>query len=163
GGEGCHTTRKLVTRSSAVRSVPVLPETGTTWGRTRGCPTRTLTATVSSVHSSRARPGRVGRSGLSVAMLPSGWERKSSTAMPRLPFQDRLGVDRDVDVVADDDAAAVQDAMPVDAEVLPVDARRRDEACSRLRSLVDAVLPPRGLPLAEVLDVERHRPGDAAD
>ncbi len=38
-GEGCHATRKLVTKSSFV-SAPVLPSTGTTCGVTRGAPMR---------------------------------------------------------------------------------------------------------------------------
>jgi len=45
GGDGCQTTTKLVTMSSRVRGA-VLPWIGTTCGRTRGWPTRTVTAGV---------------------------------------------------------------------------------------------------------------------
>ena len=38
-----------------------------------------------------------------------------------LIFQNRFSINRDLDRVADDDAAAVQGIVPTDAKVLPVD------------------------------------------
>src|SRR5438309_5171807 len=80
-----------------------------------------------------------------------------------LVFQYRLGIDRDIHCVADDDAAFSQSVVPTDAKVLPIDFGRGDKASAGLWSLVDAVFPPRRLPLPEVTNVERGRPRHAAN
>src|ERR1700730_4156924 len=74
--------------------------------------------------------------------------------------QYRLCVDRDVDRVADNDAALVNDIIPADAEVVAVDPGLRDESGPHPRTLVDPcsvlLFPPRRSPLAEVVDLELH-------
>src|SRR5947208_12703508 len=46
---------------------------------------------------------------------------------------------------------------------MPVDPGGRLKAQSAQLALVLVALPPRGLPLAQIVDVERDRPRDAAD
>src|SRR6266850_6526541 len=75
-----------------------------------------------------------------------------------LSFQDRLCVDRDVDRVADNDPAFVNDIIPADAEIVAVDPGLGDEPGPHLRTLVYPfsvlLFPPRSSPLAEVVDLE---------
>ena len=51
----------------------------------------------------------------------AGGTDKQLTAYTSLIFQDRFRINRDLDDVADDEAAAVQGVVPTDAEVLPID------------------------------------------
>src|SRR6266700_2084763 len=78
-------------------------------------------------------------------------------------FQDRLDVDRDVNVISNDNAASVYRVIPTDAEIVAIDRRRGDKAGARLWSLVDAVFPPGRLPLPEVMDIQRCFARNSAD
>ena len=62
-------------------------------------------------------------------------------------FQNRFSINGDFHRVANDDAAFVHGVVPADAEVLAVDCGGGDEAGAGLWSFVDAVFPPRCLPL----------------
>src|SRR5713226_2530791 len=74
--------------------------------------------------------------------------------------QYRLCVDSDVDRVADNDAAFVNDIIPVDAEIVAVDPGLGDESGPHPRTLIYPfsvlLFPPRRSPLAEVVDLELH-------
>src|SRR5438445_9030596 len=78
-------------------------------------------------------------------------------------LEDRLGVDRDLDLVAHDHAALVEGRVPARAEVVAVDGGGGDESRADPGSLVDAAFPPRRRPTAEVVDVEHRRAGDSTD
>src|SRR5437660_3143081 len=80
-----------------------------------------------------------------------------------LVFQYRLGIDRDLNRVADDEAAFVHRVVPTNTKVLPIDFGRGGKAGAGLWSLVNAVFPPGRLPLPEVTNVERGRPRHAAN
>src|SRR5207248_5597960 len=77
--------------------------------------------------------------------------------------QDRLGVERELDLVADDHAATRELVLPGDAEVVTVDCRPRLEADPAQLALVLLADPERGLPFAERDDVERNGLGRAPD
>src|SRR6266566_7084656 len=66
-----------------------------------------------------------------------------------------LGLDVDGDLVADDDAAALDRGVPADPEVVPVDDGGRAEA--------QASATPRVVPETADLDLQGDRLGDAAD
>src|SRR6266849_3730205 len=73
-------------------------------------------------------------------------------------FQYRLCVDRDLDRVADNDPAFVNDIIPADAEIVAVDPGLGDEPGPHPRTLVYPfsvrLFPPRSSPLAKVVDLE---------
>src|SRR5947208_9561074 len=77
--------------------------------------------------------------------------------------QDRFDVERELDLVADDHAAAGEFVLPGDTEVVAVDPGGRLEADPAHFPLVLLADPPGRLPLAQILDVERDRSRDAAD
>src|SRR4051812_15269697 len=77
--------------------------------------------------------------------------------------QDRLDVERDLDLVADDYAAPGELVLPRDAEVVPVDPGDRLEADPAQLALALVAEPERRRPLAEVVDIESDRAGDTAD
>src|SRR5260370_14297054 len=62
---------------------------------------------------------------------------------------DGLHVEGDLDVVADDDAAALEQLVPVEPELLAVDRGLGEEA--------DPLVPPGVLARAEVFGIELHR------
>src|SRR6267378_4201284 len=62
-----------------------------------------------------------------------------------------------------DDAPACERAVPTHPEVVTVDMSRGHKASPDLGTLVDPVLPPRRLPLAQVADVQHHRLRDTPD
>src|SRR5690349_7992925 len=66
-----------------------------------------------------------------------------------------LHLELDVDAIADQHAARLEQLVPLQAEVLAIDGRRRQEA--------DALVTPRILRASAVLDVERDLAGDVAD
>src|SRR5688572_1868938 len=66
-----------------------------------------------------------------------------------------LDLQLDLDLVADQQAAGLEHLVPPQAEVLAIDRRPGRER--------HALVAPRILALAAVLDVERHLAGDAAD
>ena len=80
---------------------------------------------------------------------------RAGQAVGLVLLQDGLDGDGDVDLVADQQAAAVQRDVEVDAEVLAGDGRGALEA--------DAGAAPRVAVGAEDLDVEGDRLGDALD
>ena len=51
----------------------------------------------------------------------AGGTDKQLTAHTSLIFQNRFSIDRDLDDVADDEAASIQRVVPTDAKVLAVD------------------------------------------
>jgi hypothetical protein len=65
--------------------------------------------------------------------------------------------------MADNNATPCERAVPTDAEIVTVYTGRGHEAGPGLGTLVDPILPPGGLPLPEVVDVERDRLRDASD
>src|SRR5262245_24135387 len=67
----------------------------------------------------------------------------------------QFGVDRDLHVVADEDAAGLKHLVPLEAVVAPPDLRRRAEAA--------ALAAPRIAAAALGRDVERHLAGHVAD
>jgi hypothetical protein len=69
-----------------------------------------------------------------------------------------LNVNGDENIVRYDDSAAVQDRVPTDPKVVPIDDRRRDEAGARHGSVVLVADPEWRLPLAEIFDVELNLP-----
>ena len=80
-----------------------------------------------------------------------------------LIFQYRFSVYRDLDDVANDDAALIHRVVPTDAKVLPIDRSFGDEAGAGLWAFVDVVFPPGCLPLTEVANVEDSRSRDPAN
>src|SRR5262245_58944868 len=70
-------------------------------------------------------------------------------------YLDGLHLQLDVDAIADEDAAGLEQLVPVQAEVLPVEGRRRRES--------ETFVAPWILRAAAVLDVERHLARDVAD
>src|SRR3954470_1757189 len=87
--------------------------------------------------------------------------RAANASSSLLP--DRLRVDGESDLVSNDDAAAVERAVPAHPEVVAVDGRRGHESGAQLRSLVHVSLPPGRRPGAERADLEDDRPDDSAD
>jgi hypothetical protein len=77
--------------------------------------------------------------------------------------QDRLDVQVELDLVADDDAAAGDVVLPGDTEVVAVDLGGGLEADAPELALVLVADPEGGLPFAEGDDVERDGPGHAAN
>ena len=77
--------------------------------------------------------------------------------------QDRLDVEDELDLVADDHPAAGELVLPGDAEVVAVDRGARLEADTAQVALVLVTDPERRLPLPEGGDVERDGSRDAAD
>src|SRR5271166_2755963 len=77
--------------------------------------------------------------------------------------QDRLDVERYVDVIAADQTAVGEAVLPGDAEVVPVDPGGRREADPPHTALVLLADPEGRVPLAQVGDVERHGAGHGAD
>ena len=65
-------------------------------------------------------------------------------------FEDGLGVDGDINEIADDNTVPVQWRVPACAEVVAVDRGRGQEACAGFGTVIDAVLPPRRLPLTKI-------------
>ncbi len=88
---------------------------------------------------------------------------KDVRAPRSLIFQYRFSVYRDLDDVANDDAALIHRVVPTDAKVLPIDRSFGDEAGAGLWAFVDAVFPPGCLPLTEVANVEDSRSRDPAN
>src|SRR5205814_4811491 len=82
-------------------------------------------------------------------------------------FRYRLCVDRDVDRVADNDPAFVNDIIPADAEIVAVDPGPGDEPGPYSRTLVYPVsvllFPPRSSPLAEIVDRELNLARHSSD
>src|SRR6185436_2808056 len=68
---------------------------------------------------------------------------------------DGLDVELDVDAIADEHPAGFEHLVPLEAEVLAIDRRLRDEA--------DALVAPWIQAAASGLDVERDRARDVAD
>ena len=77
--------------------------------------------------------------------------------------QDRLDIECQLDLVADDDAAARKLVLPGDPEVSPVDPCTRLETDPAHVALVLVSHPEWRLPLPERGDVERDSSRDAAD
>ena len=78
-------------------------------------------------------------------------------------LQQRLDVDPDDHVVADDGAAVFQFAVPTDLKILAIDAGLGDEADAGDGSGVAGIGPIRRFPLADVVHVQIDRPADAAN
>src|SRR5689334_7309167 len=68
---------------------------------------------------------------------------------------DRLHLELDVDSIAEQDTAGLEQLIPPEPEVLPVECGLRDES--------DSLVAPRILGSAAVLDVERHLAGHVTD
>src|SRR3984893_5527344 len=81
----------------------------------------------------------------------------------QIGVEDRLDVERDLDLIADDHSSAGDLVLPGDGEVVSVDARLGFEADAGQRALVLRADPERRLPPAEVGDIHLHRTGDSAD
>src|SRR4051794_21293159 len=77
--------------------------------------------------------------------------------------EDRLDIEHQLDLVADDHAAAGNLVLPRDAEIVAIDPGAGLEADPAHVALVLVALPERCHPLAEVVDVERNCPRRAAD
>src|SRR5215813_737255 len=133
-----------------------------------------------SSRSRAATPAASSSAGAAAAMsnparmrMPASIERKATDFIRDTPslvsswnpssFFDRLRVDGQLDFVTDNNAPAVEDTVPVDAEVFSVDPRRGEKAGARLGSFVDTVLPPWCFPLTQEAHVEGHWPGNAPD
>src|SRR2546426_5280268 len=71
------------------------------------------------------------------------------------PLEDRLGVDSDQNIYADNHPTVFHVSIPVHAELVPVDAG----LCSEPNAGVAEGRPP----LAQVANVQRYPPGDASD
>jgi len=65
-------------------------------------------------------------------------------------FEDGLSVDGDFNEIADDNPALVQRRVPAYAEIVAVYRSRGYETCAGFGTLIDAILPPRRLPLAQI-------------
>src|SRR5256885_8771821 len=78
-----------------------------------------------------------------------------SSGRARCGRVDGLHVELDVDAVPDEHAARLEDLVPLEAEILALDRRLRDEA--------DALVAPRVLAAAGGLGVEHDLAGDVAD
>src|SRR2546427_3935402 len=87
----------------------------------------------------------------------------ASIAHPVVARLNRLCVNRDENLMPHDDTPACERAVPTHAEVVTVDMGRGRKACPDLGTLIDPILPPRRLPLAQVADVQHHRFGDTSD
>src|SRR5205085_11108951 len=74
--------------------------------------------------------------------------------------QDRLGVEDQLDLVADDHAATGELVLPRDAEVVPIDPGGRLESDPAHVALVVVADPEGRVPLAQIVDVERDRSRD---
>src|SRR5215218_5549987 len=77
--------------------------------------------------------------------------------------ENRLDVEAELDLVADHAAAVRELVLPGDAEVVAVDPGGGLETDAAHLAPVLVSLPPRRLPLAEVLDIERDGFGHAAN
>src|SRR5207245_3401536 len=71
------------------------------------------------------------------------------------PLEDRLGVDRDQNIRADNHPTVFHVSIPVHAELVPVDAG----LCNEPNAGVAEGRPP----IAQIEYVYRHQPGDASD
>jgi len=78
--------------------------------------------------------------------LPAATRPRASLGL----FEDGLSVDGDFDEIADDNPTPIQRRVPAYAEIEAVDRSRGYEACAGFGALIDAILPPRRLPLTQI-------------
>ena len=78
--------------------------------------------------------------------LPAATRPRASLGL----FEDGLSVDGDFDEIADDNPTPVQRRVPTYAEIEAVYRSRGYEACAGFGALIDAILPPRRLPLTQI-------------
>ena len=78
-------------------------------------------------------------------------------------FENGFSVDGNFNQIADDKPAAIQTRVPACTEVVAVDRGRGHEACAGFGTVIDAVLPPRRLPLTEIGNAEFAGAGKATN
>jgi len=81
----------------------------------------------------------------------------------QLRLKDGLGIYGDSNVVTHDKTTLIKGTVPADAKVVTVELRGCEKPCASLGSLVHSVLPPRRLPLPQVLDLEFDGPRNSAN
>lgn len=62
-------------------------------------------------------------------------------------FQYRFNIDGDIDLVPDDNPAAVHCVLPTDSKVLTIDLGGSYKTRARIRPFVNSILPPGRFPL----------------
>src|SRR5215475_1479054 len=87
---------------------------------------------------------------------PSQWtdcRKHVPKGLSLLIVANRLRIDRDLYGAPDDNTSFVEHRIPTYSEIMPVNDRFRRETGAGFRALVDPSLPPRRLPLTQVLHI----------
>src|SRR5437773_313563 len=78
-------------------------------------------------------------------------------------FQNRFNIDGDIDLVSDDNPAAVHCVLPTDSKVLTIDPGSGYKTRACFRPLVNSIFPPGRFPLPQIAYVQAHWPSDSAN